>query len=151
MHLIHWIRTVWKKSCFNENGASWLNSKKCQITKNELEYNLFHDSFVESRFLGSWRSRTGASIGITPVIFYSNNNNQPASPERRTARWETDKWCGCSEPRPITVLIVGEPPAKTPLRTEGGSAGDVEPWRQQKMSLHNKGSWLQQLPWLTIK
>lgn len=63
-------------------------------------------------------------------------------PELFIVREINDFWY--NELHTIWVLIVKEPPAK--LRLKEGLAGDVEPWCQQKMSLHNKSSWLQKLP-----
>lgn len=61
-------------------------------------------------------------------------------PELFIVREINDFWY--NELHTVWVLIVKEPPAKLRLK----EAGDVEPWCQQKMSLHNKSSWLQKLP-----
>lgn len=65
-------------------------------------------------------------------------------PELFIVREINDFWY--SELHTIWVLIIKEPPAKPTLRLKEGLAGDVETWCQQKISLHNKSSWLQKLP-----
>lgn len=88
---------------------------------------------------------TSSRVSVSSRSLNTLHRQQPINhPELFIVREINDFWY--SELHTIWVLIVKEPPAKPTLRLKEGLAGDVEPWCQQKISLHNKSSWLQKLP-----
>lgn len=61
---------------------------------------------------------------LTTIHFMSSINHSELFVAKR-GRGINDFWY--CKPKTISVIIVGEPPAKPPLRLNGGLAGDVEP------------------------
>lgn len=136
---------IWKHFClvkiehhyWTAGSHQWFNAKQLSI----LWYIIWLSVLAGKNTMGN----TILSICIMPTISYSplTSIQFMSSINHSVLLWQgvseiNEFWC--SEPKPIRVIIVREPPAEPPLRLRGNIAGDIEPWCRRRISLHNKSS-----------